>query len=111
MNEIVLPVTAWLADSGLVQLANRPVNSQIQQLESAGSGFGFVFIGIPTTMETINADGVSQPDTTSEQLEIEHRAIFKVRGVWYTIVDDNISDIACAIARIIAERVSPPSQS
>lgn len=89
-------VEAWLVDaeSGITQF-DPSVMDQIAALEKANTGIGFVFVLSPVSQET-----TGNPDVRIED-EVDSYAVFKVRGKWYVVLDENISDIATAIVRII----------
>lgn len=91
--DTIKTVTEWLRDSSredFSEIPENPVATQLQRLDTANTGIGFVFVMVPIT------DGSN--DVT---LDITSFAVFKIKGTWCVILDENISDIACALVRMM----------
>lgn len=103
MNNITT-VKRWLAEStaeDFVQIVDRPVDRQLASLDGANTGIGFVFVLVPIYGQTF-------PATEGEpkiELEMTSYAVFKMKGEWYVVVDENISDIARALIRMLTASI------
>jgi hypothetical protein len=67
------------------------INADLQILDSTGNGVGFIFI--ESLVE-------SDADTVSEIISLP---VFKVKGQWIVITDNNICDIARGLINILAD--------
>lgn len=105
--EKILTVQEWMAaDSDIAELSDRPVASQLEAFDQVGTGFGYIVTLVATSEEEISDPSVANAAIYTpppEHLVLTSNAVFKIRGTWYVIVDDNLSDIAKGLIGIISE--------
>lgn len=105
---MIKTITQWLTEGDNKELPALSVAQQTAQLDKVGTGIGWVWVLTPVESETSQVgDGpVAAVENGPEQeLHMTSQAIFKIRGAWYVAVDDNISDIACAVVRMIMQNL------
>ena len=95
-----LLVEEWLKNFGeeeLIELAARPVASQLKFYDEVGSGIGFIMFLVPTIADT-GAD--VDPADMKIELNVQSQPIIKMKNDWYTIDDDNMADVLSACFRM-----------
>ena len=75
------------------------INADLGVLEKTGNGVGFIFI-----------ESLIESDTDSAT-EVISLPVFKVRGEWIVITDNNICDIARGLINILADGTNPEKQA
>jgi hypothetical protein len=107
MQEQIKLVSEWLAEASTDDMVSYPtitVEQQLAQLEKHQTGIGYVYFLTPMISDVTSTEGTT---TKSEELHMTFRAVFKISGLWHVIVDENMSDIATALVRMIVESIKP----
>jgi len=97
-------ITEWVASrlgNEVTELPNLSIESQLDKYDAAGTGIGFVLVLAATTAD-VDDDEVPQDDTQKPFLSLASVPIIKLKNEWRTITDENISDIASGLIRLIA---------
>lgn len=105
---MITTVTEWLASSGNLEIRNNEVAAQLEQLDKVGTGIGWIWALTPVESETIPPDDAivaAVAHAPEQELQLASQAVFKIRDIWYIAADENISDIACALVRIIMQNM------
>ena len=89
-------VTDWLEESknGVAELTKSPVATQLKAYDEAGTGLGFVMIGV------LVDDIIKDQDET--QISVQSIPVIKIKGEWHTIVDENLQEIVSGVIRMVA---------
>ena len=96
-----LKVEKWLENFGddeLLELGNRSIVDQLKFYDNNGTGIGFVLFLVPTVADT--GEEVD-PGEMKVELHVQSQPVIKLRNSWYTVDDDNLSDVLGAIIRML----------
>ena len=91
-----IKVTSWLEENndGVVELTKSPVTTQLKAYDEAGTGLGFVMIGI------LVDDIIKDQEKT--QIAAQSVPVIKIKGEWHTVIDENLQEILSGVIRMVA---------
>jgi len=79
-----------------------PILGQIKKLDDIGSGVGLIMITVPVQSVSVSLVP-NEKDVYATESEVQSVGVLKVRGEWYAVIDENLSDIFCATINIISQ--------
>lgn len=91
-----IKISDWLEGrkDSVVELARSPVTTQLKAYDEAGTGLGFVMIGV------LVSDVIKEQEET--QISVQSVPVIKIKGEWHTVEDENLQEIASGFIRMVA---------
>ena len=77
------------------ELPGLPISTQLRAYDDAGTGIGFILI-----LEMLTTSQEEKPQITHRQ--VLSVPVVKVRGIWMTTSDENLTDIFAGVVRLAA---------
>jgi len=94
----IIPADNWKNDS-FVEIPDRSVSDQLDALDKAGAGVGFVFVLQPTIAESIESG--EDESTETGRLDMSSFPVIKLKNVWYVVDGGDFADVVASIIRMI----------
>lgn len=99
---MIAKIANWEQESATAGIEGFGVSilDQIQKLDTIGSGVGLVMITVPVQSLSLTPN---EKNVVTTESEVESVGVLKVRGEWYVVTDENLSDIFCATINMISK--------
>lgn len=104
MKALVKELYNWLDESlaakEIVELSTG-IRAQIEKLEETGNGVGLVIFQSHILIEQDGATTEINDNTVG--LSVNSLPVVRMKGKWYIVTDENLSDVVSAIIRMLIQ--------
>lgn len=82
---------------------NNSINDQLEGFDKAQTGVGLIMLSVPVEATQLGAK--EEDDVVTQETELQSVGAMRIRGQWYIITDENLSDIFLGVIGMVQQNM------
>ena len=95
--------TQWASEVEAIGLSGfgGTIAEQLKKFDNAQTGVGLVMLSVP--VEATQLAAKEEDDVVTQETELESVGALRIKGQWYVIIDENLSDIFQGVINMVSQ--------